>query len=284
MPTSHFLSVLGVRTHYLAAGDSGPTIILLHGGGIDCASLSWAPLLADLPGCRVLAPDLPGYGESGPAPAQSTAENTLAFTRAFLDALDIRRASLVGISMGGMLALGTALSQPERVEKLVLVDSYGLQRRAAFHRLSYLFVKIPGVNALSWAMMRSRPMIRWSLKALLARPGAITPQLVDEAYDLARKPGANQAWTGFQNSEMTWAGTRTCYLDRLSEITAPTLIVHGTQDGAVPPACAREAAARIPGARLRWMEGCGHWPQRDNPAEFNRVVKEFLCPAGTIHE
>ena len=75
---------------------------------------------------------------------------------------------------------------------------------------------------------------------------------------------------------MRWSGVRTTFLDRLGEIQAPTLIVHGTLDSSVPPDCVREAHVRLPGSRLYWMEGCGHWPQRDNPAEFNRAVKSFL--------
>lgn len=273
----HEIMVQGICTHYIEAGSGPSTVALLHGGGLDNAELSWGlviPVLAA--NHRVIALDWPGFGKTGRAAGPVSIGYYVEFLSAFLDALNVERASLVGISMGGGVALGFTLQRPERVEKLVLVDSYGLQRAAPMHKLSYLMVRIPGLMPLSWAMMRSRPMLRASLKSLLLRPGAVTDDLVEQAYQQVTQPGTAEAWMSFQTSEMLWNGTRTCYLDRLGEITAPTLIVHGSKDELVPTASAREAHQRIRGSRLHWMEGCGHWPQRDHPEEFHRVVQEFL--------
>ena len=135
---------------------------------------------------------------------------------------------------------------------------------------------MPGLNRLMWALMRGRWAARYSLGALLRRPGAVTEELVDMLYREMTRPNYNRAWMSFQNSEITAQGTRTCFLDRLGEIAAPTLILHGTLDTLVPVEDARQAHERIAGSTLHWMEGCGHWPNRDNPVEFNRVVKEFL--------
>jgi pimeloyl-ACP methyl ester carboxylesterase len=84
------------------------------------------------------------------------------------------------------------------------------------------------------------------------------------------------AWATYQHSEIDWKGTCTCYLDRLNEIKAPTLIVHGAADNLVPMACAQEAHARIAGSVLAPLENCGHWPQRDDPAGFMQAVNAFL--------
>jgi len=275
----NFLPVNGIRTHYLSAGqaDAPSTVVLLHGGGVDNARLSWELLIPELAAeHRVIAPDWPGFGESERPDIAYSSAFYIQFLREFLDELHVQRASLAGISMGGVGVLGLALQAPQRVDKLVLVDSYGLQRVAPMHFFSYLFVKIPGVNALTWAMMRNKAMARYTLRALLSRPGSVTDELVDQLYQEILKPNEDRAWTRFQNDEITWQGVRTCFMDRLGEIKAPTLIVHGTRDTAVPVENARQAHARIPGSELVWMEGCGHWPQRDNPPEFNRVVKEFL--------
>ncbi|RPI24836.1 MAG: alpha/beta hydrolase [Chloroflexota bacterium] len=276
----NFIDIKGIRTHYLSAGqaDAPSTVVLLHGGGVDTARLSWELLIPELAGeHRVLAPDWPGFGESDRPDIDYTSEFYIQFLHDFLDALHIQRLSLAGISMGGAAALGFALRSPQRVDKLVLVDSYGLQRVAPAHFFSYLFIKIPGVNALTWAAMRNRAMARYTLGSLLRRPGAVTDELVDQLYQEILKPDGDRAWTRFQNSDITWRGVKTCFMDRLGEIQAPTLIVHGTKDVAVPVENAREAHARITGSKLVWMEGCGHWPQRDNPPEFNRVVREFLA-------
>lgn len=282
-PIQHqFVTVNGIRTHYLCAGpqDARTTVLLLHGGGVDNAQLSWGLLIPELADQhRVIAPDWPGFGESDRPDVAYSSAFYIQFLQDFMDAIQVSRASLAGISMGGMGVLGMALQAPGRVEKLILVDSYGLQRKAPMHFFSYLFIKIPGVNALSWAMMRNKTMARYTLKALLCRPGSITDELVDQLYQEILKPNEDRAWTRFQNEEMTLRGVRTCFMNRLGEINAPTLIIHGTKDSAVPVGNARQAHARIAGSKLVWLEGCGHWPQRDNPPEFNRVVKDFLSMA-----
>jgi pimeloyl-ACP methyl ester carboxylesterase len=275
----NFTRVKGIRTHYLSAGqvNAPSTVILLHGGGVDNARLSWELLIPELAvEHRVLTPDWPGFGESERPDIAYSSSFYIQFLQDFLDELQVQHASLAGISMGGMGVIGLALQAPQKVDKLILVDSYGLQRAAPMHFFSYLFIKVPGVNALTWAMMRNKAMTRYTLQALLRRPDSVTDELVEQLYQEILKPNADRAWMRFQNDEITRKGVRTCFMDRLGEIKSPTLIVHGTKDSAVPVENARQAHERIPGSKLIWMEGCGHWPQRDDPPEFNRVVKEFL--------
>lgn len=275
--TEAFIDVAGNRIHYLTAGQAGPVVVLLHGGGIDSACLSWELLIPELAAThRVIAPDFPGYGESDKPDAPYSLEYYVRFLADFLRAMQIDTVRLAGISMGGGVALGFTLENPTCVEKLVLVDSYGLQRAAPMHKLSYLFVRVPGINTLSWAMMRNRSAVRASLKALLRRLGSLTEELVDKAMVEVLRPGAGKAWTTFQKSEMLWSGVRTSYMDRVKGIAIPVLIVHGTQDNLVTRDASQEAHVRIPGSRLHWVDGAGHWPQRDHPKDFNRAVSRFL--------
>ncbi|MBM4460119.1 MAG: alpha/beta fold hydrolase [Chloroflexi bacterium] len=277
--TSNFIQVLGVRTHYLTAGAEGSPVLLLHGGGTDSAWLSWslaAPALAQTH--RVIAPDWPGYGDSERPDVGYSTDYYVGFLLEFMARLDLPRASLVGISMGGAIALGAILRQPERVERLVLVDSYGLQPTAPAHKLSWLFVRLPGVNALTWALVRnSRAMARASLTGIFHDPRRVTDDLVDQVLAEMRKPRTGAAFMAFQRHDIQWQGLRTFYLDRLHEIAAPALIIHGERDSLVPLACARQAQQRIRGARLEALPGCGHWPQREKPEEFNRLVASFLA-------
>lgn len=277
--THHYTQIHDHKVHYLTSGSAERDIILLHGGGLDTASLSWGLLMPQLAarGCRVIAPDWPGFGESEAWPEGVSIATLQKFLAAFLAHLGIQQAGLAGISMGGGTALGFALENPARVERLVLVDSYGLQRSAAMHRLSYLFVRFPGVRQLTWVSMRSKAMVRYALGALLKRPGSVTETLVDELYQGMLRPGATKAFSEFQDSELTWEGLRTCYADRLAELTMPVLIIHGTRDGLVPVENARKAHAAIAHSRLEWMEGSGHWPQRDDPLRFNQVVVDFFA-------
>jgi pimeloyl-ACP methyl ester carboxylesterase len=273
------LEVQGLHLHTLTAGDHGSPVVLLHGGGVDSAWLSWERLLPVLAeGHRVYAADWPGYGDSDRPQADYSMEYYLGIFPALLQAWKLERADLVGLSMGGGIAIGHTLAAPHSVRRLVLVDSYGLQDRAAMHQLSYFLVRMSWLNDWTMRSIRgSRTRARASLKVLLHNPQAIDEPLVDRVLAEVDKPQACAAWTAFQQSEMLWQGARTCYMDRLVEIQAPTLIIHGQQDQAVPLKYARQAQARIAGSRLEVLDNCGHWPQRDRPEEFNRLVSEFLA-------
>jgi pimeloyl-ACP methyl ester carboxylesterase len=273
-----WLVVQGLRIHYLSARETGSPVLLLHGGGTDSARLSWGQVIGPLAaGHHVYAPDLPGYGDSDRPDIRYSTEFYVSFVGNLMEALGLSRASLMGLSMGGAIALGTTLRWPERVDKLALVDSYGLQRTVAMHKLSYLMVHTPGIMEATWALMRSnRAMGRAGLRNVLHDASAAPESLVNEVYAEASKPHAGRAFTTYQRDEMLWNGLRTVYLDRLHETHVPTLLVHGREDRGVPLACAEEAHSLIAGSRLHVIDGAGHWSQRENPKEFNRVVTEFL--------
>jgi pimeloyl-ACP methyl ester carboxylesterase len=107
-------------------------------------------------------------------------------------------------------------------------------------------------------------------------PKAISDPLLDELLAESRKPYAGRAFTRIQRDEIFTNGLRTVYLDRLGEIKAPTLIIHGQEDAAVPLACAEEAHRLLPGSTLHVIPGAGHWSQREKPGEFIPPMVEFL--------
>ncbi len=178
--------------------------------------------------------------------------------------------------MGGAISIGTTLKHPNVVEKLVLVDSYGLQRKVRMQFLSYLYVRTPGVRSMTYWMLKQRSFIKYTMKSILKRPGSITDELIDLIHQQVMIPGVAKAFSDIQDTDMTWKGVKTVYLDQLPLIQAKTLIIHGGEDRLVPLACSKEAQLLIPNAKLEILEGCGHWPQRDHPEEFNRIVREFL--------
>ncbi|MGE5222863.1 MAG: alpha/beta fold hydrolase [Omnitrophica WOR_2 bacterium] len=272
------IQVQGMRIHIIAAGEAGSPVLLLHGGGTDSARLSWSLAIPALASShRVFAPDLPGYGESERPPARYNTGFYLDFIQGLMDALHLEHASLAGLSMGGALALGTALDTPARVDRLALVDSYGLQRTVAMQKLSYLMVKIPGIMESTWAGMRlNRGMAKAGMANVFHDLNRISDDLLDDIFVEARKPHAGRAFTAYQREEVLWNGLRTVYLDRLGEIRIPTLIIHGRQDRAVPLIWAKMANERITGSRLEVIDGAGHWPQREQPEQFNRILVEFL--------
>jgi pimeloyl-ACP methyl ester carboxylesterase len=271
--------VQNINTHYYEAGSKGPVVVLLHGGGVDSAHLSWGGVMAPLAasGYRVLAPDLPGYGGTDKPDIRYTTAFYLDFLRAFLDKLEIKKASFMGLSMGGGLSLGFTLENPQRVEKLVLVDSYGIQRKVAMHFLSWLMVKTPGMMELTWVLERKSPaMMKWAMKQVVHDPQQLTPELMDEIMAAANQHLSERAFTSYQKDDVFVNGLKTVYIDRLHEIKVPTLIVHGELDGGVPLACAEDAHQRIVGSKLVVFKEAGHWAQRERPEDFNKTVIEFL--------
>ena len=269
----------GLRVHYLKAGEGNAPVLLLHGGGYDSASLSYKQIIGPISEHhRVFAPDWPGYGESDKPEMKYSTEYYVGFLGRLMDALGLQKASLVGISMGGAISLGFSLRSPQRVEKLVLVDSHGLGGEVPRGVASYALVRLPLLNKLVWAALkRSRKMVEWSLQTVFYDPRVVTENLVDEVHQTAKEPGAGRAWRSWQENEIGWKELRTNYFDRLPELAVPTLILHGAEDGYVPVSWARRAHALIEDSELHVFPRCGHWLTLERPKEFNRVVSEFLA-------
>ncbi|GHF94434.1 alpha/beta hydrolase [Deinococcus piscis] len=270
----------GTQLSVLMGGPVGAEpVLLLHGGGTDHAWLSWEETVPALlaTGYRVIAPDLPGYGQSPPAAWPSTRPHLSRAVSGLMVALKLPRAVLVGVSMGGSLALAQALHSPVSVRGLVLVGSYGLARWAPYHRLSVGLARLPtGTNSVNPLLARSPLAVRWTLSSILQNPEAITPGLVRQVGTALRHRASAQAFAQFQRDEIRPDGLSTDFRKRLPELQMPVLIVHGDRDIGVPLAAAQEAARRIPGANLRVFSGAGHWTQRDQPGRFNYELLRFL--------
>jgi pimeloyl-ACP methyl ester carboxylesterase len=270
----------GLRIRYLAAGTGGaPPVLLLHGGGFDAAEFSYRYAIEPLSRLRpVLAFDWPGYGGSDTPDLRYDLSYYARFLPRLMDSVGIRRAALVGLSMGGGAALSFALCSSERVEKLVLVASYGLGKDVPYGRLGYCLVHAPLAANLVYALLRrSRRGLHYGLRRIAWDPRVVSDELVEEARRLLEKPASGRAFRSFRKSEVGWRGLETDLSDRLDEVAVPTLLIHGDHDRVVPVAWARRAHERLPDSELRILQDCGHWPPRECPDEFNRVVADFLA-------
>ncbi len=317
-----WLKVLGLRIFYRCAGSGHPPALLIHGGGSDFSGFAWKHTIGALAQqCRVIIPDLPGYGRSE-APSlnisdwrsrgdelamakpsvpgigncqlaignwQLAIKNSrinpfrfhIYFMEAFLDALGLEKASLVGISMGGGISLGFALANPQRVNKLVLVSSYGLGREMFGGRGAYLFPRLPFLyEIVRWSAQHSRKLVRLGMSKLVSSGAALTGEMLEDAWQSLRSSGVHRTWKAFLQSELTFTGYRTHFGAHLQQLSVPTLIVHGEKDRLIPLRLAEQAARQIPGARLHILKKCGHLPPRERPGEFNEVVGQFLKNPG----
>jgi pimeloyl-ACP methyl ester carboxylesterase len=274
-----WVEVDGLRVHYLKAGEGNAPVLLLHGGGYDSASLSYKHAIGPISEHhQVFAPDWPGYGESDKLKMEYTTDYYVGFLARLMETLGLQKASLVGISMGGAISLGFSLRSPQSVEKLVLVDSHGLGGEVPGGVASYALVQLPLLNKLMWAALkRSRKVVEWSLQTVFYDPRAVTENLVDEVYQLAKQPGAGQAWRSWQKNEIRREGLRTNFVEKLPTLTVPTLILHGAEDKYVPVSWARRANTLIKDSGLHIFPQCGHWLTLEKSVEFNRTVLEFLA-------
>jgi pimeloyl-ACP methyl ester carboxylesterase len=274
-----WIEVGGLRIHCLMAGQTDAPVLLLHGGGYDSAFRSYKQSIGPISQYHtVFAPDWPGYGESDKPKMRYTTEYYVDFLGRLMDALGLEKVSLVGNSMGGAISLGFSLRSPQKVEKLVLVDSHGLGKEVPGRVMSYVMVRLPLLNRLAWAVMgRSRRMIRWSLQSVFHDPQAVTRSLVEEDFQEAKKPRVGQAFRSWLRSEIGLGGFRTNFVEELHTLAMPTLILHGAEDRYVPVSWARRAHTLIKDSELHIFPQCGHWLTREKPTEFNRAVLGFLA-------
>ena len=269
------VSVDGIELHYLTGGSGGPPLVLLHGGIIDAAHISWGELLGPLADeTRVYALDLPGYGASELPDGPLSMPTHVEAVASFIDAVGIESPVVAGTSMGGGVAVGLALEYPERVSRVVALEAFALGSELSRGLLTWVLAKIQVTNHLSVALMRrSRDLVESSLGSLASDPDSISDATIDRVVDEVSRPGAGAAFRKFRANEVTRHGYRTDYSDRVSELTVPVQYIHGTEDDLLPPRWSERAADRTPDGELSLLAECGHLA----PLEKTDAVYDHIC-------
>ena len=271
------VEVDGLPIRYLAAGE-GPPLILLHGAGDNSLDWRWVmPALAATH--RVYAPDLPGSPDSAIPPAAAYSPAFFErFVASFVDALGIGRAAFVGNSLGGLVALRLALSEPARVGALVLVDGAGLGPEV---NPAFTSVNVPGLGEAAMPFWRTplgaHRRARGRTALLFAHPPASVPrEWLAEQRRLARSPGYLEAHLSVLRALVRPLGQREVLVDRLDLLEMPTLVVWGSRDRVFPERQAREAVARLREGSLAVIPDCGHMPHVECPDRFLAALDGFL--------
>lgn len=260
-----------VDVRYSHGGD-GPPLVFLHGIGLDAGGVSWRhalPSLAD--DFSVYALDFPGHGESERVSGAYTTEYYVHTLAAFLDARGIRGARLVGVSMGGAVALGHALDGGSP-EQLVLVDSYGLGADAYWRQAASAGLRIPFANALMWSSVSSRAGVRSHLRGLVG--SSMPADLVADVHG-AVTGESMRALRSWQRHEFRHDGLRTDHRSGLADLDTPTLLLHGAEDPLFPVSWSRDASDSLADGQVEVFENCGHWLPRERPERFNRALRNF---------
>ena len=274
MPEDRYIEVGNLKTRYWALGDKGTVVILIHGLGASADIWRYnVEALAEQH--RVYVPDVIGFGRSDkPGPSFSPFDYTR-FLDDFLNILRIEGASLIGQSLGGAIALHYALQFPQKVRKLVLVDSAGLGKEVIW---TLRLMSIPLVGEL--VSYPSRKGVELFFKFAVRDPALVTKDFVDLYYNFFSRPGFQKFLLKIVRSIINVAGAREEVLaplrNNLSKITQPTLIIWGERDRVLPLKHAYWGKEKLPNAELKIIEGCGHIPFFERPEEFNKLVLEFL--------
>ncbi len=251
-------------------------LLLLH--GIAGSSETWIPAMELLRReYTVLAPDFLGHGSSAKPAGDYSLGNHAAGMRDFLDLLGIDRATVVGQSYGGGVALQFAYQFPERCERLVLVDAGGLGREVSW---MLRVVTLPGAEFVL-PVLFSAP-IRDAGDAIFRflRDRGLRN---DRATEMWRSfaslvdPANRQAFVRTMHAVIDPGGQSVSAMDRLYLAgSMPTLIVWGDKDRIIPVSHAHQAHAAIENSRLEVMEGVGHFPHVEEPVRFVEILSDFL--------
>jgi 2-hydroxy-6-oxonona-2,4-dienedioate hydrolase len=238
------IDVNGLLTRYLVAGE-GPPLVLLHALGESALDWRWIlPALAHTH--RVYTVDLPGFGYSAKPLAEYSPAFFARFVGAYLDALELERTAVVGNSLGGLIALRLALSEPTRVTALGLVASAGLGRAVTY---ALRLPTLPGYGeaAVTWSKTPLGAAQRAWLRAplLFARPKRVPGEWITEQARLAQLPGFLEATVAALRGQVNLGGQREVLVDQLPHLPMPTLVIWGKRDRVFPYSQAQEAVSRL---------------------------------------
>lgn len=270
--------IAGAEVNYAELGAGPDTILFVHG-----LSGSWQNWLEQLPAFagayRVVALDLPGFGDSPMPPWDISIEAYGGLLHDFCEAIGIEACAVVGNSMGGFVAAEAVVREQGRFDRLVLVSAAGVS--------SAQLRKEP-TEALGRVVAAAAPMgLRWQQRALLRPrlrrlafqqiahwPLRLRPELLWEQFvHGAAKPGFVPALTGLAGYDL---------LDRLEDVDLPTLVVWGRDDRIVPAEDAAGYARRLRNSRTVILADTGHVPMLERPVRFNRLLEAFLEESPTV--
>lgn len=259
----------GHTTNYHEMGE-GPPLIMLHGSGAGVSAWeNWhlvMPTFAQR--FRVIAPDIVGFGlTERPQDVKFSIKIWVQHLVGLMDALDIPQAAVVGNSFGGALVLATALSNPQRLSRLVLMGTPA----GEFERVN---------RSSSWNYEPSIDSMKELLRGFPYDPSIVSDEMAQGRYDVSKRTDSRDAYRKlFPKPDETQATTKVRGIpaEDLERISHPVLVLHGREDSVVPMECGLRIATRCPNAQLHVFGKCGHWVQLEKQHDFTHLALHFLA-------
>ncbi len=266
----------GRESGYLVGGE-GPVLLLIHGMAGTCEN--WRDVIEPLARRHtVIAPDLPGHGLSAGGPGDYSLGNLASGLRDLLLVLGHERATIVGHSLGGGIAMQFSYQFPEMVERLVLVSSGGLGLEVSPVLRA---AALPGADLFIAATATTGQKLGGAIGRGLAKVGikpAADVAEVARGYGSLAEPDRRKAFLATLRSVVGTEGQRVSATDRFYLAEAvPVLIVWGARDPIIPVGHGEDAHRALPGSKLEIFDGVGHLPQVEQPARFIAVLEDFIA-------
>jgi 3-oxoadipate enol-lactonase len=259
----NILDLGDIRLHWREDGDpAGRPVLFANSLGTDLRL--WDAVIPRLPrGLRLIRYDKRGHGLSDAPPAPYAMGALVRDAERLADALAVRDAVVIGLSIGGMIAQGLAVKRPDLVRALVLSNTAARIGTAAMWDDRIAAVRAGGVAALADAVME-----RW-----FSRPFRAGVEITGWRNMLTRTPAE-----GYMGCCAAIAGTD--FYTTTAGLRLPVLAIAGSEDGSTPPDLVRETAALVPGSRFCLIRGAGHLPCVEKPAEYAGILTAFLEEVG----
>lgn len=267
-PESEFLVVRGRRIHFLDTGKGERAVLLVHGFG--ASTVSWKPVVPELSKhMRVLAVDLPGFGLSDRVPGDYSPEGLADDLAAFLDQRGVTRASVVGQSWGGSIALAFALRHPDRLDRLVLMSAFCFPDQL---NLFFEWAQVPGLGEVLMRLFYGQFLGERLALDFYEPEKWITQEMVDRVEANFHRPGTLATHLAAVRALPHLADLQPHY----HEIAAPALVLTGREDRVTLVQFEERLARELPHARLVVLPGCGHILQIECSAPAVQALAEFL--------
>ncbi|UTW49413.1 alpha/beta fold hydrolase [Bacterioplanoides sp. SCSIO 12839] len=270
---SQFLAVDDLVIHYRDEGlKNGPVLVLLHGVASSLHTWDgWVEQLSDR--YRIIRIDLPAHGLTGPDPKLERYEINYMVDKLdkFLTKLNINQIYLAGNSLGGYISWNYALHRPDRVQKLVLIDSAGYPQEMPF---IMNFTALPVIGEMS-TLMLPRFMVGLNVDAAYGDDSKVTDELVKRYHDLTLRPGNRKGLVNVFRT-MKEQSQNPHLADRVKDIQAPTMLMWGEEDEWVPLEVMEQFRNDLPTAHVITYEGVGHMPMEELPVQSARDAADFL--------